>query len=112
MTEVALIGIHPLVAIALAVLMLLAIAAFGKVLLAVYDARAIERHQQLERALQQEAQRLTVLQTRVDALLHTLPLEYVRREDWIRFSSLIDSKLDRVVAELGKLKDGHERNRS
>ena len=29
-----------------------------------------------------------------------LPLEYVRREDWIRFSSTLDAKLDAMRAEL------------
>lgn len=32
-----------------------------------------------------------------------LPNEYVRREDWIRFSGTIDSKLDRVHAKLDNL---------
>lgn len=29
-----------------------------------------------------------------------LPLEYVRREDWIRFSSTLDAKLDAIRTEL------------
>lgn len=29
-----------------------------------------------------------------------LPLEYVRREDWIRFGSTIDAKLDAMRAEM------------
>ncbi|HLJ43136.1 MAG TPA: hypothetical protein VKT12_02870 [Candidatus Binataceae bacterium] len=29
-----------------------------------------------------------------------LPLEYVRREDWIRFSSTLDAKLDAMRTEL------------
>jgi|SRR5690349_253868 hypothetical protein len=29
-----------------------------------------------------------------------LPLEYVRREDWIRFSSTLDAKLDAMRSEL------------
>lgn len=33
---------------------------------------------------------------RILRLRADLPNEYVRREDWIRFSSLIDTKLDRL----------------
>ncbi len=29
-----------------------------------------------------------------------LPLEYVRREDWIRFSSTLDAKMDAMRAEM------------
>jgi hypothetical protein len=34
-----------------------------------------------------------------------LPVEYVRREDWIRFSTVIDSKLDAVMARIEALKE-------
>jgi len=38
-----------------------------------------------------------------------LPLEYVRREDWIRFSGTLDAKLDamreEMREELGEVKD-------
>ncbi len=38
-----------------------------------------------------------------------LPLDYVRREDWIRFSNTLEAKLDAMRAEmrseLGELKD-------
>lgn len=74
-----------------------AVAGFGKLLLHLYDVRAGERHAQLAQALQREADRVEQLQRRVDAIHHTLPLEYVRREDWIRFSASIDAKLDRLA---------------
>jgi hypothetical protein len=36
----------------------------------------------------------------------TLPLDYVRREDWIRFSSTIDAKIDGLREEIrGDLRD-------
>ena len=38
--------------------------------------------------------------TRNDAAEAQLPLEYVRREDWIRFSSTLDAKLDAMRSEL------------
>jgi hypothetical protein len=86
---------------AVAVMLILAflgcVAGFGKLLLHLYDVRAGERHNQLAQALQREAERLQELQRRVDAINHTLPLEYVRREDWIRFSASIDAKLDRLA---------------
>jgi hypothetical protein len=69
----------------------------GKLLLHLYDARARDRHAQLAEALAREGERLTELQRRVDRIHHTLPLEYVRREDWIRFSASIDAKLDRLA---------------
>lgn len=85
------------VAITLLVAFLGGVAGFGKLLLHLYDLRASERHTQVAQALQREAERLTELQRRVDAINHTLPLEYVRREDWIRFSASIDAKLDRLA---------------
>lgn len=36
----------------------------------------------------------------VEQLNRQLPLEYVRREDWIRFSASIDAKLDRLAEML------------
>jgi hypothetical protein len=46
------------------------------------------------------------LEREVELLNRSLPLEYVRREDWIRFSSSIDSKLDRLHAILMSNKHG------
>jgi hypothetical protein len=85
------------IAITLLLVVLGGMAGFGKLLLHLYDARAIERHKQLGDALANEAERVKQLQQRVDAIHITLPLEYVRREDWIRFSSSIDTKLDRLA---------------
>ncbi len=42
----------------------------------------------------------TSLEAEVEQLNRQLPLEYVRREDWIRFSASIDSKLDRLAEML------------
>lgn len=57
------------------------------------DARlaGIENAQQAERSGVEE------LQKKVEAISSRLPLEYVRREDWIRFSSSIDAKLDHLA---------------
>lgn len=43
------------------------------------------------------------LESEVEKLNRQLPLEYVRREDWIRFSVSIDRKLDQVHERLNTL---------
>ena len=48
--------------------------------------RESERWQQIERSLFE--------------LRASLPLEYVRREDWIRFSGSLDAKLDAMREEM------------
>lgn len=45
----------------------------------------------------------SALESEVEALNRQLPLEYVRREDWIRFSTSIDAKLDRLAERLNTL---------
>ena len=35
----------------------------------------------------------------------SLPLEYVRREDWIRFSGTLDAKLDAMREEMREVKN-------
>lgn len=42
------------------------------------------------------------LEREVEQFNRLLPLEYVRREDWIRFSASIDAKLDRLAEMLIK----------
>ncbi len=91
------IEINILSSVVLVLLFSIAVAGFGKLLLHLYDVRAGERHAQLGEALQREAGRLEELKQRVDAMSHRLPMEYVRREDWIRFSASIDTKLDRLA---------------
>lgn len=44
-------------------------------------------------------------QVAIGNLERMLPLEYVRREDWIRFSGTIDAKMDRLHDKLGDLAD-------
>lgn len=40
------------------------------------------------------------LEQEIEKFNRLLPLEYVRREDWIRFSTSIDAKLDRLAGML------------
>lgn len=83
------------------------IGSFGKILLAQIDNRLEERFaiqermrvegqarwerefEELERQLRQTAERL--------------PNEYVRREDWIRFSATMDAKLDTLHRKIDGL---------
>lgn len=84
------------------------IVAFGKILLAQFEKRvetqfnaaAQTRDQQyssLSRDLLTERERVTVLITEFQGICKELPLAYVRREDWIRFSTQIDHKLDKLA---------------
>ncbi|GAP66279.1 hypothetical protein MBSD_n1583 [Mizugakiibacter sediminis] len=88
---------------------------FGRLLLAQFEKRMDERfraqsdlrdeekrsHAQrmeaIENSLESTAGRITDVVHRVEKLHASLPLEYVRREDWIRFASTIDAKLDRLA---------------
>ncbi|HUY26159.1 MAG TPA: hypothetical protein VMV27_01960 [Candidatus Binataceae bacterium] len=45
-------------------------------------------------------ERLLGLEKDLNEIRVTLPLEYVRREDWIRFSSTLDGKIDRLRDEI------------
>lgn len=58
--------------------------------------RDLERWQEVERSLFE--------------LRASMPLEYVRREDWIRFSGTLDAKLDAIRQdmreEIGEVKKG------
>lgn len=47
--------------------------------------------------------RLSELEREIESLRRELPLEYVLREDWIRFSSSMDHKLDRLNDKLSQL---------
>jgi hypothetical protein len=47
-----------------------------------------------------EASRVDGLARELTDLKINLPLEYVRRDDWIRFSSTIDGKIDRMREEM------------
>ena len=48
----------------------------------------------------QEAERWQQVERGLFELRASLPLEYVRREDWIRFSGTLDAKLDAMREEM------------
>ena len=45
------------------------------------------------------------LESRLNALQIDLPNKYVQREDWIRMSTTIDSKMDSVNGKLDRLRE-------
>lgn len=81
---------------------------FGLVLMRQFEKRMAEKFASQAELRDQEKEnsqkRMGVLEGdmrgligRVERMSIKLPLEYVRREDWIRFSTTIDTKLDRLA---------------
>ena len=65
-----------------------------------------ERNQRLA---SRDDERWTQLERAIYELRVLLPIEYVRREDWIRFSATLDAKMDglreEMREEIGPLKE-------
>jgi hypothetical protein len=65
-----------------------------------------ERHQRL---YTRDEERWSQLERAIYELRVLLPIEYVRREDWIRFSATLDAKMDglreEMREEIGPLKE-------
>jgi hypothetical protein len=57
----------------------------------------LERHRT---ASQRDSERWQEVERLLFDLRASLPLEYVRREDWIRFSGTLDAKLDAMREEM------------
>jgi len=57
----------------------------------------LERHQQ---EFIRDSTRWSGVEHSMFELRAALPLEYVRREDWIRFSATLDAKLDALREEM------------
>lgn len=96
------------VAVTLVLAFLGLVFAFGRILLNQFEKRMAERFQAqdrerdvrlraIEETQQRENLRMGALIDEVRRISQVLPLEYVRREDWIRFSAQIDHKLDRLA---------------
>jgi len=62
-----------------------------------------KRIESLGKALQGQSERTTELEKDLLRLKADLPRDYVRRGDWIRFSTVIDSKLDSINNRIEKL---------
>jgi hypothetical protein len=65
-----------------------------------------ERHQRLA---SRDDERWSQLERAIYELRVLLPIEYVRREDWIRFSATLDAKMDglrdEMREEIGPIKE-------
>jgi len=57
----------------------------------------LERHQ---RIASRDEERWSQLERAIYELRVLLPIEYVRREDWIRFSATLDAKMDGLREEM------------
>ena len=68
------------------------LATFGKLLLLQLDAR-----------IDTQNSRVSKLETRLNEMLIKLPLEYQRREDAIRFETVLNAKLDAIGGRIERL---------
>ncbi len=101
------IQITPQIAVVLGLAFLGLVFGFGRMLLSQFEKRMNERFdaqdkqrdarlKAIEDKQSVENLRLTNLSNEVHSLNSILPLRYVQRDDWIRFASQIDHKIDRL----------------
>ncbi len=76
-----------------------------KWLLDKYQAHLDSRFQSLEKAQEGEREQWQRIERDLLLLRAELPNEYVRREDWIRFGSTMEAKLDGLGAKIDSVKD-------
>jgi hypothetical protein len=76
---------------------------FGRLLLGQVERRMTAELGTMRSQLKTESINIAALAAEVHKINSTLPLEYVRREDWIRFSASIDAKLDRLAELVHRL---------
>jgi hypothetical protein len=97
------------------------VAGFGKILFAQFDSQLDQRFAAQERsrdvAQQHWAQRFDALQKAAESereewrrverellkLMASLPLDYVRREDWVRNQTVLESKIDGLALRIENL---------
>lgn len=100
--------ISPQVAVTLVLAVIGSFFGFGRVLLSQFERRLGEKFeastylntQQMEsiqREIERDRKSLASLSEELRVISNELPLQYVRREDWIRFSTSIDHKLDKLA---------------
>jgi hypothetical protein len=75
----------------------------GRWLLTQSQQRLDHRFESLERTLNRESDGIRELRLQLSQVSQMLPVEYVRREDWIRFSTVIDAKIDRLGDRISDL---------
>lgn len=72
-----------------------------------------KRFEALEKVIGEDVSELKELERELTELKVSLPEKYIRRDDWIHFSSTIDAKLDGIykkietISENGCAKRGH-----
>lgn len=70
-----------------------------------WQLRHIERKfDHLERSIGEEGKAINKVKEDLLTLKADLPLNYVRREDWIRNETVTNAKLDAIFGEISKLK--------
>jgi hypothetical protein len=78
-------------------------AAVGKLLLSSFLARQLERDQQQQTSVGKLDERVGKVETTLNKTLTMLPLQYQRREDAIRFETILNHKLDAISARIERL---------
>lgn len=95
--------IHILWFAGLCLTLLGAAAGVGRWLMTQSQARMDDRFASLENTMQRESDGIRELRLQMGQISQMLPVEYVRREDWIRFSTVIDAKIDRLGERISDL---------
>ena len=72
----------------------------GRLIAAQFEARINERFDVLQKAREAEAQGISNLEREFLRFQADLPLQYVRREDYVRGQSVIEAKLDALYNKL------------
>jgi hypothetical protein len=92
--------------------------AFVKIILRQLDTRFAERDKKLEsqfiernKKLDEQAEKIAAVDRDVLLLRAELPRNYVQREDWIRFGTTIDTKLDWMREKFDSMREAMHRSR-
>jgi uncharacterized membrane protein len=85
---------------AIAVFFVGTVAGLGKLYFGLYEERLSEKLKGISEQLIKEGSELRALERQFLEFKADLPLDYVRREDYIRGQSVIEAKLDAVAARL------------
>jgi hypothetical protein len=65
-----------------------------------HDSCSIANANRLTELERQSSEKMADIQQDILRLRADLPLEYVRREDWIRFGNTLEAKIDTIRAEM------------
>lgn len=76
------------------------IAAAGRIIATQFEKRIDERFDALQRGRAEEAQTISSLEREFLKFRAELPVEYVRREDYVRGQSIVEAKLDGLAVKI------------